>query len=151
MTKYILGFLFLGILFASCSKDEDQAIVDQRIIEQYLQDNNINAQEHPSGLYYLIDTPGTGGHPDIMDSVEVRYKGYLTNGFIFDQTPSGQTSKFPLMNLIEGWQVGIPLLQKDGKGTLYLPSGLGYGSNSNAVIPANSVLIFDIELIDFWR
>ncbi|MFN9955636.1 MAG: FKBP-type peptidyl-prolyl cis-trans isomerase, partial [bacterium] len=73
----------------------------------------------------------------------------LLDGTIFDQTTGNQTATFPLANLIPGWQEGIPLLQKGGKGTFLLPSALGYGPNPVGPIPANSVLIFEIELIDF--
>jgi len=81
--------------------------------------------------------------------VEVLYKGMLTNGEVFDETPSNSPKSFPLKNLIEGWQIGIPFLQKGGSGSFYVPSGLGYGSRTLPDIPANSVLIFDITLVDF--
>jgi FKBP-type peptidyl-prolyl cis-trans isomerase FkpA/FKBP-type peptidyl-prolyl cis-trans isomerase FklB len=50
--------------------------------------------------------------------------------------------------LIKGWQIGIPLMKKGGKATFYVPSELGYGGNDMGAIPPNSILIFDIELID---
>ena len=55
---------------------------------------------------------------------------------------------FPLSGVIQGWQEGIPLFKEGGSGILLIPSALGYGSQSVGSIPANSVLIFDINLID---
>ena len=58
-------------------------------------------------------------------------------------------STFPLLNVIAGWQEGIPLFSKGGEGKLFIPASLGYGYNASNGIPGGSVLIFDIELIDF--
>jgi FKBP-type peptidyl-prolyl cis-trans isomerase FkpA len=62
----------------------------------------------------------------------------------------GDKVEFPLYQLIEGWQIGIPKFGKGGKGKLLVPSRLGYGSSDRGSIPANSTLIFDIELLD-WK
>lgn len=152
MKKVLFLFACLSLLLFGCSKDEtndNQAETDRMIIEQYLLDNNITATAHPSGLYYVIEQPGVGGHPASNSKVIVKYKGYLTNGTVFDQTPEGKTQPFQLQTLIEGWRIGIPLLKKGGKGKFIIPSGLGYGSRSTTTIPANSVLVFEIELVDY--
>jgi FKBP-type peptidyl-prolyl cis-trans isomerase len=78
--------------------------------------------------------------------VKVNYSGSLTNGSVFD---SGNGVSFPLANLIIGWQQGIPLVGKSGKIILYLPPSLGYGSSAQNGIPANSIMIFTIDLLDF--
>ena len=148
-----LGFLLLSLvlLVSTCKKDEpDQAAIDQALIEQYLSDNGISAQTHSSGLYYVITKEGSGGNPPPSASVEVKYKGYLLDGTVFDQTTGGNAVNFPLSDLIPGWQIGIPLLKKGGAGVFYLPSRLGYGPFPQPNIPANSVLIFEIELLDFY-
>jgi FKBP-type peptidyl-prolyl cis-trans isomerase len=136
--------------FAACKKDVDQVLVDQEKIESYLTDNQLTAQVHPSGLHYILDEPlGTGDHPTTSDKVTVKYKGYLLDGTVFDQTQGDKTISFSLTNLIEGWKIGIPLLKEGGKGTFLLPSALGYGNfpPPRSVISANEVLLFDIELI----
>lgn len=151
MKKVLFGlFSFILILTASsCEKDNiDRVAIDQEIIEQYLADNNIPAQKHESGIYYLIENQGSGGSPTYTSEIVVKYKGYLTDGTIFDQT-NGTSANFNLANLIVGWQIGIPLLEKGGKGTFFIPSYLGYGRFPPSGIPENAVLIFDIELIDF--
>lgn len=141
---YILS-AFLILLY-SCKK-ESQADIDEEIIQKYLEDNQLDATRHDSGLYYIITTIGNGQHPTIDSGIEVKYKGYLADGAVFDETTGNDTFQSPLSNLIEGWQIGIPLLKEGGKGIFFIPSELGYGSNASGSIPANSVLIFEIELI----
>ncbi len=153
MHKLKLFFLLLSLtLFAACAKDdlspEEQLIKDTEIIQAYLTDHSLTAQSTASGLHYLIEVEGTGGHPNINHEVTVFYKGYFTDDEVFDQT-GGTPISFPLANVITGWQEGIPLFQKGGKGKLFLPSALGYGRNPPSGIPSNAVLIFDVELVDF--
>lgn len=149
--RYFIAFLLVTSLFVSCKKDEDQTIIDEEIILAYLHDNDLEAEatKDASGMYYIIYNEGTGGHPTTSSTVEVKYKGYLTDGKVFDQTPGSSTVSFPLTNLIEGWKIGIPMLQKGGNGLFLLPSALGYGSANQSEIPSNSVLIFEITLVDF--
>lgn len=153
MHRLVFLLTLLPILFLSaCNKDEDgrnQTEVDRELILQYLADNNIDAEEHESGLFYLITREGNGERPTVQNEVTVKYKGFLLNGNVFDQTTGDDTITFPLGNLIPGWQIGIPLIDKGGAATLFLPSALGYGPQGVGTIPPNSVLIFDIELVDF--
>ncbi|MBT3210227.1 MAG: peptidylprolyl isomerase [Bacteroidetes bacterium] len=142
---FYLGLFILA--FSSCEK-ETQSEIDEQKIKSYLTENEIDATAHDSGIYFIITKEGTGGSPNISSSVEVNYKGYLTDGSVFDET-SGNSAIFPLQNLILGWQIGIPLLEKGGEGTFFIPSELGYGTQAIGSIPANSVLIFEIELLDF--
>lgn len=146
-SKFLFLFAITALTIMSCSKDYDE--LNNEEILTYLADNNITAEKHESGFYYTITKTGDGNYPPSSATVKVKYLGKLTDGTIFDQTTNDQSAEFPLVNLIEGWQIGIPLLDKGGKGTFYIPSSLGYGSQSNGSIPANSVLIFDIELVDF--
>ncbi len=127
---------------------QEQLKIDVKKIEDYLADNNLVAQSTASGLHYIIEEPGSGGSPNLSSTVTVKYKGYLLNGNVFDQSGNNSVT-FPLSNLILGWQEGIPLLQKGGKGQFFIPSALGYGRSGSGSIPGNSVLIFDIELVSF--
>ena len=120
---------------------------DERVIRNYLAANNMEATEHPSGMFYRIDEAGSGTAPDEDATVEIRYRGYLVNGAIFDQTRGDDTATFVLSNLIDGWGHALPLLKPGGKGTFFLPSALAYGRNGQGIIPPNTVLIFDIELV----
>jgi len=147
---WTIVFVSLIIVFiSSCKKEEDsneQAEIDKELIEQYISDNQLNAQSTPSGLHYVILKTGSGDHPTIYSTVTVSYRGYLLNGDVFDENLAF-TSR--LSSLIQGWQEGIQLIGKGGKIKLLVPSDLGYGSQQQGSIPANSVLIFDITLYDF--
>jgi len=149
MLRKILTFTLLIIFAASCKEDDavDYGPIDKKIIEDYLTANSLTAKSTPSGLYYIISAPGGDIHPNINLQVKVKYKGYLTNGNIFDQG----TITYSLSQLIKGWQEGLPLIGVGGKIKLLIPSALGYGSSSQGTaIPANSVLIFDMELLDAY-
>jgi len=108
--------------------------------------NNIAAMKHSSGLYYQIIDAGTGTMPMSNSTVTATYTGKLLNGTTFD---SG-TASFPLSGVIEGWQIGIPLIKKGGKIKLIIPSTYAYGCNGSprGGIPPNAVLFFDISLVD---
>lgn len=131
--------------------DEDQLALDVATIDEYLQENNIDAEIHPSGLRYQIIEPGEPDtSPSICQVVYVKYEGKLmSTGEVFDGTFPDKSVNFRLVSLILGWQVGIPLIGEGGKIVLYIPSQLGYGkSGSPGRIPQNANLIFTIELVD---
>lgn len=119
-------------------------------IQAYLAEKGWEGVKHESGMYIVTDNPGEGEErPTLMDEVTIFYQGYLLDGFQFDGT-QGEPATFPLMNLIQGWQIGIPQFGKGGKGKLIIPSDLAYGDRTNGDIPGGSTLMFEIELID-WK
>jgi FKBP-type peptidyl-prolyl cis-trans isomerase FkpA len=113
-------------------------------VQTYLTDNNITATQHCSGAFYIIDVAGTGATPNICSFINASYVGKLTNGTVFDQGTFQQPLQ--LGKLVRGWINTIPLIKQGGKIRLFLPPSLGYGSQANGPIPANSILIFDLEL-----
>jgi FKBP-type peptidyl-prolyl cis-trans isomerase len=122
--------------------------VDEQI-ENYLTEKGWTADRHESGIYIVTDTLGTGDErPTLSDDVTIFYQGYLLDGTQFDGTME-EPATFPLANLIEGWQIGIPMFGKGGKGKLVIPSEYGYGDAEVGDIPANSILMFEIELVDW--
>lgn len=130
----------------------DIEIVDQKEFElnkikNYLTANNIVADSTLSGIYYVITEPGAGGSPTATSTVTVSYKGYLADGTVFDQ--SNPTATFELNGVIQGWQEVLPLLKKEGSGTFLIPSNLAYGPSGSGSISGNTMLIFDISLLDF--
>lgn len=147
--KQFFIICFVACSLISCKKEDpvDQAAIDEEIITQYIADSNLTATATGTGLYYVVDTLGTGSHPTSRSSVTVVYKGYFTSGEVFDQS-SQLGATFSLNSVIQGWQEGIPLFKSGGKGKLLIPSALGYGSREQNGIPANSVLIFDVELLN---
>ncbi|HXS36231.1 MAG TPA: FKBP-type peptidyl-prolyl cis-trans isomerase [Flavipsychrobacter sp.] len=146
---------------AEMKKDaEEKAVkqkdVDDKLIGDYLKQNNVTATRSASGLYYKIQKEGTGMTAKVGDKVSVNYTGRTLNGTVFD---SNVDSNFHHMEpftfslghhqVIKGWDEGVALLKKGGKVTLYIPSTLAYGAQSpTAAIPSNSILIFDIEVTD---
>ena len=148
MNRFII-LIISFLVFAACEKKDpvDQVKVDDEIIRKYIQEHNIDAAKDESGIYYLITKEGNGYHPTINSYVTLKYKGYLTDGKVFDQTTNAVG--FTLSELIEGWQIGVPKLKSGGKGIFLIPSALGYGSRGSGDIPGNAVLIFEIELIAF--
>lgn len=106
-----------------------------------------------SGLFYKIETSGSGDSPTQGQNVSVHYKGSLLDGTVFD---SSYKRKEPIGfaigvgQVIKGWDEGIALLSKGAKATLIIPSHLGYGPNgAGGVIPPNATLKFEVELLDF--
>jgi len=148
MMNYKSLFFVLIVILIACNKDDnDQAELDDQIIKDYLAKHNLDATKHASGLYYMITQEGTGVKPNINSKVTLTYKGYFTDGSVFDQSGNNPFTSY-LVNLIEGWQIGIPLFKNGSHGTLFIPSDLGYGENGGGSIPGNTVLIFDIVLIE---
>ncbi len=148
LTIFTLVTLTLCFL-SSCAKRRaaKQAEEDEQIILDYIDEMGLTASRTEEGLYYVIDQLGTGDYPAVTSNVTVAYTGYFTDGSIFDGSSSSGIT-FNLQNVIDGWIIGIPKFKEGGNGTLLIPSALGYGPNPTGSIPANSVLIFDVELID---
>jgi FKBP-type peptidyl-prolyl cis-trans isomerase FkpA len=148
--KHLLSALLALTLFISCSEDKeaevDYVAKNDKEITDYIAKNNLTAQKSDSGLYYVITEPGTGAQPTASSNVTVAYKGYYTNGTVFDQSkPEGIS--FGLNRVIKGWTEGIPYFKTGGSGILLVPAHLGYGNDNYNGIPGGSVLIFDVKLI----
>ncbi|MBA3897339.1 MAG: FKBP-type peptidyl-prolyl cis-trans isomerase [Sphingomonadaceae bacterium] len=101
----------------------------------------------PSGLQYQVLAKGNGPAPTDADVVLVNYKGALRDGSVFDQA---QRAPFPVTGVVPGFGEGLKLMPRAAKYRFWIPPALGYGAASpDPKIPANSVLVFDVEMIDF--
>ena len=101
----------------------------------------------PSGLGYTMQRPGSGAKPAADATVLVNYIGYLAaTGAVFDQ---GMQTPMPVGEVIPGFSQGLQLLAKGGIVRLCIPAAMGYGSQASGPIPANSDLVFQVELLDF--
>ena len=102
-----------------------------------------------SGLQYEILVEGEGEHPGPTDQVEVHYEGALEDGTVFDSSyERGNPAVLPLNAVIKGWTEGLQLMKPGGKYRFTIPPELAYGSKGHSkVIPANSTLVFEVELI----
>jgi len=136
----------LLLLTHSCTK-EDQFVIDEDLIQAYIETHNLDTTATGTGLHYVINEQGTGDQPNANSSVTVAYKGYYTDGSVFDQS-SIEGITFSLTQVIAGWQEGIPYFKEGGKGVLLIPSALGYGGQGSGGIPPNAALIFDVHLIE---
>ncbi|MBK0383733.1 FKBP-type peptidyl-prolyl cis-trans isomerase [Pedobacter sp. SD-b] len=158
MKNYVL-VLFIAVFgLSSCLKKDNtdpyadakvQLAKDTTIIRKFITDNNIPAIKDASGIFYQIIEPGSGNVTYSTNTqIEAIYTGKLLNGTIFDTSVGKANLKIALGKVITGWQIGIPLIQKGGKIRLIIPSGYAYGNQIVGGIPANSILDFDIELVN---
>lgn len=133
---------------------EKQNKKDEQIIQDYVKKEGLQAQKTPSGLYYVVNQPGSGAPAKAGQTVAVKYKGTLLDGTVFDAGDSPQLGGKPFEftlgqgQVIRGWDEGIALLNKGSKAVLLVPSTLAYGPQAQGKIPANGVLRFDVELLD---
>jgi FKBP-type peptidyl-prolyl cis-trans isomerase FkpA len=107
----------------------------------------------PSGLVYRSLKEGTGPSPAASDTVKVHYRGTLTDGKEFDSSYGrGQPAEFPLNGVIRCWTEGVQKMKVGGKARLTCPPAIAYGNRAvGGVIPANSTLVFEIELLDIRK
>jgi FKBP-type peptidyl-prolyl cis-trans isomerase FkpA len=160
-------FLFLLLVLVGCAKnevkktctqtiestvwtslDQTQLTLDIQAIDAYLDANSKIAIEDPSGLRYIVTETGTGETPCLESVVRFKYTGVLmSNSQVFDENSTGVN--YRLSGLIAGWRIAFLNFNIGTKATLYIPSGLAYGNKANNGIPANSNLIFFVELVDF--
>lgn len=157
MTKSIISTLFLAcfLLAAATSFGQNQKMIDNDLIKDYLAKNHINATKTGSGLYYVITQKGTGENAKFRQKVSMYYLGKLLDGKVFDGNmddnfkPKKQAFGFTLGvgQVIKGWDEGVALLNQGARATFFIPSGLAYGAMQVGPIPANSVLIFDVALV----
>jgi FKBP-type peptidyl-prolyl cis-trans isomerase FkpA len=102
-----------------------------------------------TGLQYETLVVGTGVAPTVNSTVKVHYEGQLTNGQVFDSSIArGTPAEFGLSQVIPGWTEGLQLMQAGGKTRFTIPSELAYGPGGTRGIPPNSVLIFEVELLE---
>ncbi|MBX7225554.1 MAG: FKBP-type peptidyl-prolyl cis-trans isomerase [Chitinophagales bacterium] len=134
------------------AKQKAQLAIDRTLIEQYAKEKGLVIQTTPSGLSYIIEKQGDGAKVEAGKTAVTHYRGYTLNGQVFDASYD-RNQPFPVPvgqgRVIKGWDEGLPLFNVGGKGKLLIPSGLAYGQQSmGPSIPANAVLIFDIEIIE---
>ncbi len=153
--------LFISTSFTACKQEEDATtttrLTNDEIIQAHIQENNLqNVQKTASGLYYQITEPGTGPLAKTGDVVVVHYTLYnlSLNGKQLESSVGRDPFDFTLGQgeVIRGWDEGFALLNEGSKAVLLIPASLGYGSQSRGRdMPGNSVLRFDVELLDIQQ
>lgn len=158
----VVALLFAAVL-TGCGEDPDKERFRQELIDKALNDDTRKAgteflaqnreregvQVTASGLQIEHLRKGEGAHPGAGDTVVVHYEGTRVDGGVFDSSyQREQPATFPLNQVIKGWREGLMLMQEGGEAMLYLPPELAYGATSpTPEIPANSTLIFRVELL----
>lgn len=131
---------------------QEQQAESQRSKEKEWFDENAKGNSKvktlESGIQYEVMNAGEGPKPSAQDKVTTHYHGTLTDGTVFDSSVErGTPATFPVMGVIKGWQEILQLMPVGSKWKVYIPSELAYGSRAMGSIPANSILIFEIELL----
>ena len=153
--------------YLAMMKEKEQARFDMEdeAIQAYIAENNMQPEKTEEGLYYQISEAGEGEKAQPGQNVLVNYTGYLLDGTIFDTSDEEIAKEAGLYNpgrtygpisfrlaaneVIVGWDIGIGQLAQGGKAKLIIPSPLAYGnSRRGSLIAENSILAFDVELVE---
>jgi FKBP-type peptidyl-prolyl cis-trans isomerase len=138
---------------------------EDRIISEYLKSNGIDAKMTEEGVYYQIIVEGDGPIPQKGQKIKANYTGALLDGTVFDSSIEEDAKAANLYNpgrkyepiafalgqgeVIRGWDIGFGLLPVGAKAKFIIPSPLAYGASSRgAIIKPNSILVFDVELVE---
>jgi FKBP-type peptidyl-prolyl cis-trans isomerase FkpA len=155
-------FLFFAALFPFAAVHAQDAksvsaqkAADDQQLQEYFKKNNIQPLKGPGGIYYTITKAGSGRNILAGETVTIDYTGKFLDGKAFDSNTDPAFQHLdPLVfevgtgRVIRGWDKGLQLLKKGSVATLYIPSGMAYGSAARGRIPANSILVFDISVTD---
>jgi FKBP-type peptidyl-prolyl cis-trans isomerase len=132
-------------------KQTELADKNQKDGKDFLEKNKsaANVKTTDSGLQYTVEKEGAGKTPTKEDTVKVHYTGTLMDGTKFDSSVDrGEPAEFPVGGVIPGWTEALLLMKEGSKYKLVIPSDLAYGPSGRPGIPPNSVLLFDVELLE---
>lgn len=133
-------------------KAKKEGEVNLKVADEFLAKNkedNPDVKETPTGLQYRVIKEGDGASPVQTDRVKVHYAGKLIDGSEFDSSyERGEPTEFGLNQVIKGWTEGLQLMKVGSKYEFFIHPKIAYGSRPRPKIPANSVLIFEVELLD---
>ena len=133
-------------------KEKNQGSVNLKIADDFLAENkknNSDVKETPTGLQYRVLKEGEGAKPKPDDKVKVHYVGRLIDGTKFDSSVDrGEPTEFGLNQVIKGWTEGLQLMNTGSKYEFFIHPKIAYGPRPRPQIPANSLLIFEVELLE---
>ncbi|MGH1336113.1 MAG: FKBP-type peptidyl-prolyl cis-trans isomerase [Aureispira sp.] len=153
MPRFFLLLLLVTSLFSCRQEELRQHEADILAIENYLSQQGITAErDSEADFFYSLYVNNDRAYKPPRDwglTMEVRYKASLLDGTVVEETGSIPV-RVEIDQSIYGWRLAMPLMSKGEKMLLFLPSRLAYGSESSALIPAHSILMFDIELLEIY-
>lgn len=144
----------LELKTVNTTNEEPQLTTDKTKISNYIDVNEIaDVQGDPSGLYYLIEDAGTGDTPGLYDHIKIRYTGKIMDASetVFEENVELEPDNLfssRVVNYPHGLILGLQKMNEGGKATLYVPSALGFGPTVTGSVPANSTLIYEVELLE---
>lgn len=146
---------FAAVRESQMQKQEQASAEALQVGEDYLAENakKEGVETTDSGLQYEVLASGEGASPSATDTVKVHYHGTLIDGTVFDSSVERDSpATFPVNRVISGWTEALQLMQEGDKWRLTVPADLAYGEQSpSPKIPANSVLIFEVELLEVQK
>lgn len=154
MSKEDMQAAMMKLQEMAMKKQQEAAEANAKTGKDFLEKNKSAAgvKVTASGLQYIMEKEGTGATPKKEDVVRVHYKGTLTSGEQFDSSyDRGQPAEFPVGGVIPGWTEALQLMKVGGKAKLFIPPELAYGPSGRPGIPPNSVLVFEVELMDIVK
>ncbi len=146
-----------GAVVGGCAEsgpDQSRLPAERRVAERYASALDVELAEmerRPTGLYVQDVVTGEGARADSGDIVTVHYTGWLPQGKKFDSSRDGGKAFEVALGygrVIDGWDQGIVGMRVGGRRRLVIPPVMGYGERGMGPIPANSTLVFDVELLD---
>lgn len=140
----------LAVLLGACSgySETELATFDEEI-QALLAANNLTMDRLENGLYIDVIHPGTGEELiKITDEVTFYYTGYLSDGSVFQSIPEDEPLTFPVRSLIAGWQDALSFVSEGGKLKVIIPPQLGYGSKNTELVPPNSILLYEMTVVE---
>ena len=149
MIGILVGLMLFaaGLVAVSAWRKAQRPVADPAIAAAFLERNRSapGVTQTASGVQYQILNPGTGPRPTDSDTVRVTYVGTLTDGTVFDRSAAPVT--FPVSGVVPGFSEALKLMSRGARYRVWIPPALGYGERGAGPIPANAVLVFDIDLV----
>ncbi|MEA4935188.1 putative FKBP-type peptidyl-prolyl cis-trans isomerase FkpA [bioreactor metagenome] len=144
--KYLLIIITAISFLSSCNEDEfaDWKYLNNKWLEKHANDEGFKKTE--SGIYYKIIHQSNYHRPNLSSVITVEYTGKLIDGTKFESA----TKSMYLYETIPGWQEGLRLMRDGSHFIFYIPADLAYGKKAKGNVPPNSVLIFDIKLLQSY-
>lgn len=154
MTKEEIQQAMMKLQESAMKKQQEAAEDNKKKGAEFLEKNKSaeGIKTTASGLQYKVEKEGDGKIPTKTDTVKAHYKGTLIDGTQFDSSyDRGQPAEFPVQGVIPGWSEALQLMKVGSKYKLFIPPELAYGASGRPGIPANSVLVFEVELVDIVK